>query len=253
MSFTFLKQKLDYHYLQYKRKFSSKDPVWFLHRFNDKEDIEITGFIASFFAYGSVEQINRFINNILNKIGNKPYEFTINFSKHKDKKYLKDLNYRFHSNYDIVNLFKVLNTLYNRYNSINNLFIQNYGNSDSDIIPALSKFSETFNKLTANNSLKIPTPENNSVCKRLNLFLRWMVRKDEIDLGIWNNISPSKLIIPVDVHISRIARRLQLVKRITVDLKFARELTNRLKQFDENDPVKYDFSLCHLGIENKNF
>jgi uncharacterized protein (TIGR02757 family) len=97
----------------------------------------------------------------------------------------------------------------------------------------------------------IPNPVQKSTCKRLNMFLRWMVRHDEIDFGLWKNISPIQLIMPVDVHIGRAAIEQKFVKRKSIDLKFAEELTEFLKQFDKNDPVKYDFALCHLGIEGK--
>jgi uncharacterized protein (TIGR02757 family) len=128
-----------------------------------------------------------------------------------------------------------------------------------NIIPALHAFTLELReavpsrKRSANKFFEylIPDPQNNSTCKRLNLFLRWMVRKDEIDLGIWNKVSRSKLVMPVDVHVARVSGLLGLVKRKSVDLKFAVELTDRLKQFDNDDPVRYDFSLCHIGIDKK--
>jgi uncharacterized protein (TIGR02757 family) len=131
----------------------------------------------------------------------------------------------------------------------------------SNIIPALSAFSSYLvNNLKLHDHKRkyyfnylIPNPGNGSTCKRLNLFLRWMIRNDEIDLGIWNGIQPSKLVVPVDIHISRVAKKLNLVKRKSIDLKFALELTDKLKQFDPVDPVKYDFSLCHCQMEGGSF
>jgi uncharacterized protein (TIGR02757 family) len=120
----------------------------------------------------------------------------------------------------------------------------------SDFITYLSSFSNHQNSSKRNYfNYLLPNPTNKSTCKRMNLFLRWMVRKDEIDTGLWREIGKSKLIMPVDVHVARVSKNLKLVSRKSVDLKFALELTETLKIFDKDDPVKYDFSLCHIGIE----
>lgn len=253
-----LKDRLEAHYLGYKKKFSSKDPVWILHRFSDERDIELIALITAAFAYGSVEQINRFINELLQKTGGKPYEFTINFSKRKDKKFLKDLYYRFNSHTDIFNMFNSLNKVLTEYASLKNLFVKHFLDSHRDIIPALTGFTGELNKninIQKNNYYHylFSNPVNKSTCKRMNLFLRWMIRKDEIDLGLWSGIGTQKLIMPVDTHIARISKNLKLVKRKSIDLKFALELTEKLRTFDPIDPVKYDFALCHIGIDKKDF
>jgi len=242
-----LKGQLERLYIQYKRKFSSKDPVWILHRFNDEKDIEIIGLITSAYAYGQVDLINKFIEKLLARIGNQPYEFTINFEKRKDKKYLKRFNYRFNTGSDLINLFQALQRVLIDYGSLKRLFLKGYKSGQENIATSLTLFTTELNQ----NNFLIPDPLKKSACKRMNLFLRWMVRKDEIDTGIWNEVNKSKLIMPVDVHIARIAKRLNLVKRATVDIKFAVELTRKLKEFDSEDPVKYDFSLCHIGIDRK--
>ncbi|MCY7360956.1 MAG: TIGR02757 family protein, partial [Ignavibacteria bacterium] len=122
-----------------------------------------------------------------------------------------------------------------------------------NILPSLKIFTSELNKVERKNTnykYLIPLTENNSACKRLNLYLRWMVRKDEIDTGIWKDkIDKSKLIMPVDTHIYRVSQKLKLIKRKSCDMKFAVELTERLKSFDAADPVKYDFALCHFGID----
>ena len=253
-----LKTLLDDLYFRYKRKYSSVDPVWNLHKFSDAKDIEIIGLITSCYAYGQVNLINNFIGKLLNRIGNKPHEFTINFTKRKDKKYLSGLGYRFHTDDDLVNLFQSLRTALDSYRSLQNLFVENYTNAHENIIPALTAYSTglvnnvKFNGDNNNSYFRylLPNPLQGSTCKRLMLFLRWMVRKDEIDFGIWDKIPPAKLIMPVDIHISRVAKKLKLVKRKSVDLKFAVELTGRLKKIDNADPVKYDFSLCHYQMEH---
>ena len=253
-----LKEKLEAHYLTYRQKFSSKDPVWMLHRFSDERDIELVGLITAAYAYGAVDQINRFINELLLKTGNKPYEFTINFSKRKDKKHLEGLYYRFNSCFDIINMFISLNKALVRSGSLKNLFLSHYESSQTNIIPALGGFTDELNKNIIKTDNRyyhylFSNPVNNSTCKRMNLFLRWMVRKDDIDTGLWSEIPTSKLIMPVDTHIARISKKLDLVKRKSIDLKFALELTGRLKEFDPVDPVKYDFALCHIGIDKKDF
>ena len=254
-----LKEILDRLYFQYQRKFSSKDPVWILHSLKEPRDIEIMGLITSSYAYGQVDQINKFTHTLLKKIGNKPNEFTINFSEQRDKKYLKGLYHRFNTDSDLVKLFSALNKILIKYGSLQNLFLRGYDKMSKNIIPALHAFTSELRgavpsgKRSANKYFEylIPDPQNNSTCKRLNLFLRWMVRKDEIDPGIWNKVSRAKLVMPVDIHVARVSRLLKLVKRRTIDLKFAVELTERLRQFDNDDPVKYDFSLCHIGIDKK--
>ena len=256
MNYNKLKKLLDDLYLGYKHAFSSKDPVWKLRNYKDERDAELAGFITAVYTYGSVDQINKFIEMFMNRISNKPYEFIINFSKHKDKKYLKGLNYRFNSDSDAVKLINALNAVLTQYGSLKNLFSRGYNNNHENIISALSNFSGEINRNI--NHVKgtyshymVTNPASGSAGKRMNLFLRWMIRKDEIDLGLWNNIPASKLIIPVDTHIARISKKLKLVERKSIDIKFAVELTETLRKFDPDDPVKYDFSLCHVGIEEK--
>lgn len=252
-----LKEKLDKLYLQYKSRYSSKDPIWVLHRFSDPRDIEIMGLITASYSYGQVDQINKFTAKLLSRIGNNPYEFTINFTKGKDKKYLKGLNYRFNSENDLISLFNAVHSAVAEYGSLKNLFLKSYRNDSENIVDALSDFISVLYKLSNHTNgternyfnFLLANPSNKSTCKRMNLYLRWMVRKDEIDTGVWNEIGTSKLIMPVDVHVARISKNLKLVQRKSVDLKFALELTENLKKFDKEDPVKYDFSLCHIGID----
>lgn len=253
-----LKKKLDSHYRAYRKKFSSKDPVWNLYKFSTPEDIELAGLITAAFSYGSVDLINAFINELFSKTGKNLHEFTINFSKHKDKKYFKGLYYRFNSETDITDMFYSLHKNLIIYGSLKDMFTGGYGIEDKNILNALSKFASGLNKYInpakgRYNHYLFSDPANKSTCKRMNLFLRWMVRKDEIDTGLWSEIGSEKLIMPVDTHIARITKSLGLVSRKSVDLKFAVELTNKLKEFSKTDPVKYDFALCHIGIDKKDF
>ena len=248
-----LKKYLDGIYKKYKKKHSSKDPVWILHRFAEPRDIELIGFIVSCYTYGQVDVINAFIERLLKITGNNIYEFTVNFSKSKDKKLLRGMYYRFNTEEHLVSLLQILQKAIIKYGSLNELFLKGYSTDDDNIVPALLHYTrELKSPLKDNSQFKhfIPDPGANSASKRLNLYLRWMVRSDEIDTGAWKGIDMSKLIIPLDVHVHRIARELKLVERRSPDLKFAIELTNKLKQFDPRDPVKYDFALCHVGVDN---
>lgn len=249
-----LKKYLNDLYVLHKRKYSADDPVWILHEFSNPADIEIAGLITSCYCYGQIDRIKFHVNKFLNKIDFKVYEFTSNFSQQKDKKFLNDLNYRFNSSEDFCALIQNIQNAVDNFGSLQNLFLKKYDRMHSNVLPALTFFSRSLNKIASKHhsgSFLIPSPEAKSACKRLNLFLRWMVRKDEIDLGIWNNVDKSKLLMPVDTHIYRVSRRLKLLKRKSCDLNFAIELTDSLKRFDSADPVKYDFSLCHIDIAKK--
>ncbi|MBX7045393.1 MAG: TIGR02757 family protein [Ignavibacteria bacterium] len=245
-----LKEFLDNLYIKYHKKHSSKDPVWNLHRFSDEKDIEIAGLIISCYSYGQVDQINRFVNTFFERINWKPYKFTKNYQHIKDKKLLKNLYYRFNDEKDLANLILGIQKALKNYDSLKNLFLKLYNEDEVNIIAPLNFFSNSI----TNNKIYylLPNISKNSTAKRLNMYLRWMVRKDNIDLGIWGDkVSPSKLIMPVDTHIYRISQKLGLVSRKSCDMKYAIELTEKLKDFDANDPVKYDFALCHLGIDGK--
>ena len=247
-----LKEYLDHLYFTYKAKHSSKDPVWILHEFTDFKDIEIAGLITSCYAYGQVDQINIFIRKFFKNINYKVYEFTSNYSEHKDKKYLDALNYRFNTSDDLSLLLKNIKNILNNYGSLQNLFMENYNSDDENILNALENFTEklnTYSKQGTYHKYLIPLAKNGSTCKRLNLYLRWMVRKDEIDFGLWDKVDKAKLLMPVDTHVYKVSRKLKMVKRNTCDMKFAIELTNKLRKFDPEDPVRYDFALCHAGME----
>lgn len=249
-----LKKYLDRLYLKYSRKYSSDDPVWILHNLKNKKDIEVLAFIISCFSYGRVELIVDFISKLTDSINKEIFEFIINYNSSRDRKYIKGFYYRFNTESDLSELFRCLSLVLKKYNSLENLFMEKYSTAEENILTPLNHFTKTFNsfsRIPQGSSFRylIPVPENNSTCKRLNLFLRWLVRKDNIDLGLWKNVSKSQLLIPVDTHVYQVSRELGLISRKSCDLKFSLILTDTLKTFDSNDPVKYDFALCHLGIE----
>ncbi|HEX2788116.1 MAG TPA: TIGR02757 family protein [Ignavibacteria bacterium] len=262
MNKTDLKKYLEQVYNQYKHKHSSKDPVWVLHKFVHERDIEIAGLIVSCFAYGQVDQINKFTGELFSRTSMNIYEFTANFNEQKDKKFLRGLYYRFNDEKDLVYLFKNLNRVLKEHGSLKKVFLKHHKNENENILDGLTGLVGELRKETQNKNQKetqniaslrylLPSPEDNSTCKRLNLFMRWMVRKDDIDLGIWKEIDKSKLVMPVDTHIYKVTQKLKMVKRKSCDLKYAVELTNELKEFDADDPVKYDFALCHVRLDKK--
>jgi uncharacterized protein (TIGR02757 family) len=253
----YIKKYLDELYENYQFHYSSRDPIWQLHKTNNEREIETIGLIASCYSYGNIKQINKFQKEI-SKIGDDNiYDFVINFSYKKDLKYLKSLDYRFNKYEDLGCLIANIKNAIDNFGSLKNLFLNYYSEKDINILNALTKFSyqlKQTNPAKSNSySYLLPDVTKKSTCKRLNLFLRWMVRKDEIDLGIWSNeVNKSKLIIPVDTHVYKVSRELGLMKRKSCDMKFAIELTEKLKEFNPGDPVKYDFALCHIGVDKKN-
>jgi uncharacterized protein (TIGR02757 family) len=256
-----LKQKLDYHYKAFDKSQISPDPLQFLHLFSKEEDIELMGFIASIFAYGNVKQIINALDRILLISNSKPYDFVINFGKSKIN--LKGLKHRFYTDEDIQNLFSALSNICRHKGSLKNLFLENFYRVDKNIKNSLSSFSKGLiyeiknktksAKISQGVRFMFPLPELGSACKRMNLFLRWMVRKDELDFGLWNEIPADKLVIPVDTHVAWICKSLKLTTYKNVSWKMAEEITENLRKYDPLDPVKYDFAICHIGMRKLKF
>ena len=210
--------------------------------------MEIAGFLSALFAYGAVEQIEKFLTALLGIMGKSPAKFIKSFSA-KDKKLFKLLKYRFNTGEDIVSLLEILKKVLGRYGSLENLFLEGYSDSDKNIIPAATKFIQALNGKTSDGlKFLLSDPARGGTCKRLFLFLRWMVRKDQVDTGLWKKIDKTKLIVPVDVHMGRLSRISGLHNRKTMNLKAAIEITEGFRQICPADPVKYDFSLCRIGI-----
>jgi uncharacterized protein (TIGR02757 family) len=235
------------------------DPISFPRRYSDPEDIETAGFIAASFAYGKVELFKPVVENILGPGGRRPAEFIKNFSPKKDARYLKDIRYRFNSEQDILCFIHMLSTTLKKWGTLKELFYSRLDPDSYSMKNALSGFTDSILRIDTTPvygrnirpyGLKqlFPSPQKGSACKRTNLFLRWMVRKQDIDFGIWDRIPSSHLIIPLDTHIARISQCLGLTRRRSADWKTAEEITEALKQFDPEDPLKYDFALCHHGI-----
>lgn len=255
-----LKQKLDYHYRFFDRTKISPDPLEFLHRYDNYYDIEASGIISSVFAYGNVAQINSTLEKIHKIMNHKPYDFIMKFNYSK-KKYLFDkIKHRFYTADDIARFFCGLNKIYANYGSLKYFFLLYYFEKEENLKTSISCFSKNMLDICTgmgecSHGIKFmfPDPDKGSACKRINLFLRWMVRKDELDFGLWNEIDPSKLVIPVDTHIAKICKELKLTCVATVSWKMAEEITHNLRKYDSKDPVKYDFAICHIGMRKMNF
>lgn len=252
---------LEHLYSKYNKKDFDSDPIDFPHKFKYKNDIEVAAFISSLFAFGNVSSMKSVLAKLFNELGNSPYDIIINYDKNKLKKIGSKFYYRFYSGDDISVLLLVLNSILNRKKNLEQLFLDGYSNECENIKNSLHQFLDNFRteirnqKLNCSHGLKymFTSPGAGSACKRMNLFLRWMVRKDTVDFGIWKGIRTDQLIIPVDTHIARISKKLKLTNRKSVNWKMAEEITKSLKRFDSNDPVKYDFALCHIGINKENF
>lgn len=254
-----LKDTLDRFYREYDfKKRLLYDPIEFPHRYKKKEDIEVSGFIASCLAYGRVGLFKPVIDRILSAMGDSPYLFLMDFDVKSHTK-LFPFKYRFNESLDIVCLLHIIHQLLLRHASIEKAFLKYYRPEEQNIEGGLAGLvreslsvdtSVVYGKNLHPAGLAqfLPSPEKGSACKRMNLFLRWMVRDSDIDFGIWRSVPKNKLVIPLDTHIARISRCLGFTKRNASDWKAAIEITEALKKFDKKDPLKYDFALCHHGI-----
>ena len=224
------------------------DPVSFPHKFKEEKDIEISAFISACFAFGNVSKILETLEKIFNKMNFEPYYYLVSGTK---EDILNDFNgfvYRFVDENSITEFLYSLGSLLKKYGRLIEFAEENAIQTAENIFKGINSFAD--NPLLIKKSNLLPDITKKSPCKRLNLFFRWMVRKDNVDFGLWSDkIKPSNLIIPLDTHILRISNRLGFTQRKNSSLKTAIEITDSLKKFNPSDPVKYDFSLCHTGIQ----
>jgi uncharacterized protein (TIGR02757 family) len=253
MDFLTLKNLLDEKVEQFNRPdFIANDPISIPHLFTKKQDIEIAGLFAATFAWGQRKTIINKSKELLSLMDFSPHDFILNH-KENDLKAFLSFKHRTFNATDALYFIHFLNHYYSRHDSLEKAF---YLNNNFNIKEGLIDFHNLFFSLDdAPHRTKkhISTPNRKSACKRLNMFLRWMVRKDGngVDFGIWNQIKPADLICPCDVHVDRVARQFGLIQRKQTDWRTAEELTNNLKSFDSEDPVKYDFALFGIGILDK--
>ena len=248
-----IKETLDHYYLKYNnREFINDDPVSIPHKFTKKQDIEIAGLFASVIAWGRRSMIINNANRIMHMMDNSPHDFIINHLE-KDRNRFQNFKHRTFQPDDMLYFLEFLQWYYRQNDSLENAFLIDQKPTEFDMAKALAGFHNIFFSLEnapARTRKHIPTPLRKSTCKRLNMFLRWMVRKDDfgVDFGIWNNIPVSELMIPIDVHVERVARRLGLLTRKQRDWNSVIELTGNLRRYDPKDPVKYDFALFGIGV-----
>ncbi|MBN2019665.1 MAG: TIGR02757 family protein [Sedimentisphaerales bacterium] len=252
-----LKPVLEKLYEKYNRRGLIKpDPLQFVYEYSNPVDMELAGFLAASLAYGRVEQIEKSLSNLLGRMGKSPYQFVLNFNQ-RDRTNLRDFKHRFTAGDDISDLLMLFKRVLAEYAGLEKFFLKFYSPADENIIPALSRFCGTLLNMHKSASVSrgksgiaylLAGPSLGGAAKRLNLFLRWMVRKDDVDTGLWSSIDKSKLIVPVDVHINRLCKILGLHNRSSVSLKTALEITRRFTEIEPADPVKYDFALSRIGI-----
>jgi uncharacterized protein (TIGR02757 family) len=256
----FLNLKLSL-YNQY--KFVKNDPISIPHNFSKKEDIEIAGFMTATIAWGKRPVIIRNAKLLMEQMDLAPYDFVKNSSLKEIKK-IETFVHRTFNGTDAKFFMLSLRNIYNQYNGLEAVFAEGleqriYPENTNPSLPTYTHIKNSiihFRKIflsikyPARTAKHISNPESNAAAKRINMYLRWMVRKDKygVDFGIWKSISPSLLHIPLDVHVGNVARKLGLLKRMQDDWKAVEELTVKLQEFDKNDPIKYDFALFGLGI-----
>ena len=254
-----LKAYLDLLYATYDSSYLHTSALKFPHRYSKSEDIEVVGFVASAFAYGRVEAFTPPLDTLLQVLGDSPHQVILHFDPHRDRERLRWFYYRFNTAKDLVCLLWLLRQVLERYGSLQALFLQGYREHQEDTRAALACFVEGILNLDPRPVYRkgalsygmhhlLPSPRLNGACKRLHLFLRWMVRRDHLDFGLWPEIDPGKLIIPVDTHVARVSKKLGLTRLKTPGLTMALDITQSLRRFDPADPVKYDFALCRLGM-----
>ena len=233
--------------------FIKDDPVQFIHRFNNKQEIELAGFISSLFAYGNRKMFISKLEDLFKRADND----IANYIKNGDFSNLKGLEYRFSKDYDIIPIFEILHNLYKESKGLEELFSYSFSQERGvKYDHFLQKVVDYFYARAPKNAGQgfyhmIPNPQKGGAMKRMNMFLRWMVRKSAVDRGIWTFMKPKDLLIPLDVHVARQSREMGLLSRKSNDYQAVIELTNKLKDFCPEDPVKYDFAMFAFGVELK--
>lgn len=253
-----LKEFLDSKVHQYNTpEFVAADPVCIPHLFSKRQDIEIAGFFAAIFAWGNRTTIINKSKELMLRMDNSPYEFC-RYSQPSDLKKLLGFKHRTFNDTDLLYCIQFFQHHFTKQDTLESAFFPNRKGAaeEEQVRIGLNYFRRYFlslEDLPERTKKHIASPERHSSCKRLNMFLRWMVRKDKhgVDFGIWKNIQPKHLICPVDVHVARVARHFGLLDRKQVDWEAAMQLTERLRTLDARDPVKYDFALFALGVMEK--
>jgi uncharacterized protein (TIGR02757 family) len=254
-----LKPALDRLYADFNSPDSAADPIQIVRRFARPDDREVVGFIAASLAFGRVTSVLQSIERVLAVAGRSPAAYVRRFDPRRDGVRFKDIVHRWTRGPDLVALLWVQRQMIDASGSIEQFFVDGDDPSADDIGPGIDSFSTRALALDLKAAYGrvprrpgvgyfFPRASAGSGCKRLNLFLRWMVRRDALDLGVWTKVSPARLVVPLDTHVIRVGRCLGLTKYTSPGWAMARDITASLRRLDPADPVKYDFSLCHIGM-----
>jgi uncharacterized protein (TIGR02757 family) len=253
-----LRESLDRLYHDYNSEDSASDPVHRVRPFSRNDDREIAGFCAGALAFGRVASVLNSIDTLLRIMGPHPADYVRRFDPDAPHPELRAMVHRWTRGVDLVALLWILRQMLERSGSVEGFFVESLSPDDPDVGGALDAFSARARALDVKRAYGrksskgvcyfFPRASGGSACKRLNLFLRWMVRRDQVDLGVWTRVPASKLIVPLDTHVIRLGRCLRLTRYVSPGWKMAADITAALRQLDPDDPVRFDFSLCHVGM-----
>jgi uncharacterized protein (TIGR02757 family) len=253
-----LKGALDDLYASYNRADAVADPIDLVRRYPAGTDREVVGLVAAGLAFGRVASILQSVERLLAVLGPSPAAFVRQFDPRRDGDAFAALGHRWTRGEDLAALVMVLRRMFDEAGSIEGFFLRGHDAGSTDVERSLESFSRRARELAgdahprlAGLSYFFPRPSAGSACKRLNLYLRWMVRADAVDLGVWSGVSPSQLVVPLDVHVIRVARCLGFTRLLSPGWRMASEITTSLREIDPDDPVRYDFALCHLGMRDQ--
>jgi len=256
-----LKPVLDRLYAEFNYPESAADPIHIVRRYAGSEDREVVAFVAASLAFGRVASVLQSIERVLAIMGPRPADYVRAFEPKRDAAAFAGVVHRWTRGPDLVALLWVMRQMIDRAGSIERFFLEGHEASGENVARALDSFSTRALKLDLKSAYGrvpkrpgvcyfFPRPSAGSGCKRLNLFLRWMVRRDALDLGVWSRVTPSQLIVPLDTHVIRVGRCLRLTRYTSPGWRMAVDITASLRRLDPDDPVKYDFALCHIGMMN---
>ena len=256
-----LKPALDQLYAGFNHPDSATDPIHIVRRFARNDDREVVAFIAAALAFGRVSSVLQSIERVLAVVGPAPAAYIRRFDARRHGPAFAGIVHRWTREADIVAMLWLLRQMIDRAGSVEGFFLEGYDEDADDIADALDSFSTRAMALDLKAAYGrvpkrpgvcyfFPRPSAGSACKRLNLFLRWMVRRDALDLGVWTRVSPAKLIVPLDTHVIRVGQCLRLTRYASPGWAMAQDITASLRKLDPGDPVRYDFSICHLGMMN---
>lgn len=259
-----LKERLEALYRQYDHRFVDPDPLQLVRAQAEDADREVVGLVASALAFGNVATIKRSVAAVVEALGPRPAEAVRRLDPREAARRLRAFRHRWNDGRDVACLLFLLRQMLESHGSVEAFFAAGLAPGAEDVGPALASFSGRALRLDHGGLYRgrrlpggagvryfFPSPEDGSACKRLNLYLRWMVRRDGVDLGLWSAVSPAALVMPLDAHVYAIARRVRLTRYKSPGWSMALDITRRLRRFDPADPVKYDFAFHRMGLFKK--